>query len=222
MRHLFLVGRLAEYAPSIANESAKHDDILQFDIVESYLNNTYKVIALYQWISRWCPSSKFLLKIDGDVYINLERFKAQIENFTTSSSFSYSALGTLERRPRAKRNASAKQFVPCDIFPFYKFSFEYLYGYASLISIPLLIDVHTLAVCLRGIFLDDVYLMGYIPHILGASLKNWVGLNSRIIVRRPKILTWSTISQYSITPELSVEEIYLVHQEKKAPTNITT
>ncbi len=212
--HLFFVGKSPESVDTLHEESARYDDILHFDVIESYLNNTLKVLAVYEWVRTRCPNAFYLLKVDNDVYVNVRRVLQETKGFASLPGNIYSFYGFQESTPWVKRNKTLKQYVPCDIYPFQKFQFEYVYGFATLLTLPLIEDVHSVAMCIRGIFIDDLYLSGYIPHILGANIHNWTSLNANTVIKKLPNISWSLIENSTITPELTIDEIQRIHQEK--------
>ena len=200
----------------IEQESKLFGDILQVDIQESYLNNTLKVISLYNWILQKCAGVHFLMKVDDDVYINFNLLIKEIQTFAKSPKYHYAQIGARDRCPGVQHSITSKQYIMREIFPVERFEFDYAYGFAVLTPIRLLADVHAVSLCLRGIFVDDVYLNGFLPHILGAPVIHWPSLNVQITQSRPSFISWKYISKFSVTPELSIEEIYSVYLEEIA------
>ena len=202
--------------PAVEQESKIFGDILQVQIIESYYNNTLKVLSLYMWMHQTCRNARFLLKVDDDVYVNFELLMQDVVNYSNSRRHQYAQIGVKDRRPGVQRNQGAKQYIPGEVFPLKRFEFDYVYGFAALTPTPLMSDALAVALCLRGIFIDDVYMNGFIPHILGAPVVHWPSLNVDIIKQRPNSITWQYITQYSITPELSIAEISRLFREETA------
>ncbi len=196
----------------INNESEIYDDILQVEVVESYWNNTFKVLALYEWLALKCYSAQFILKLDDDVYFNLKLFMQQILSKPLDECTFYGFASWGGKLPT---KANSKQYIPPDIYPYKKFNFLYVYGFAALSSVKLVIDIQTVASCIRGIFVDDVYLKGYVNHIFGGKIENLKKLNSETIFKRHKIkkLNWQYLSIYTVTPQLTITEIEALYNE---------
>ncbi len=201
---------------SLEREIRNFGDILQVNIQESYLNNTLKVLSLYSWLQEKCPKTKFVLKVDDDIYMNYKVLLQEISVFASNPRYQYAQIGIKDRSPGVQHNKSAKQYLLQEIFPLQRFGFDYVYGFAALTPMKLMNDVLDVALCLRGIFVDDVYLNGFLPHILGAPVIHWPSLNVQITQSRPFRISWKYISQYSITPELSAMEIFYIHEEEIA------
>lgn len=55
-------------------EANKYEDIIQDSRFEdTYYKLTLKTLALLQWTGKYCKNSKFLLKIDDDMYLNIPK-----------------------------------------------------------------------------------------------------------------------------------------------------
>ncbi|CAI4230752.1 unnamed protein product [Auanema sp. JU1783] len=65
---LFVVGRQDAYDEKIQQEHALHNDILQIDVEETYLNLVYKLLATYKWATFSFPFAA-IVKVDSDVVV---------------------------------------------------------------------------------------------------------------------------------------------------------
>ena len=200
------------YQSSIWNESRLFDDILQFGIAESYFNNTLKVLALYEWLWLKCNEAKYLLKLDDDVFLNFPLFANQILSHEIHQSTLYGYVASGGKVPDKVRS---KQYMPPDIYPYKIYNFSYVFGFAVLSSLHVVEDIHAIGCCLRGIYVDDVYLEGYLVHILGYKEEFLENLNIDIIFRKGKLkpIRWAYISKYLITPQLEPNEILSIYAE---------
>lgn len=81
---VFLLGRpkVADDDPTAApvvqqvqqrleEEQRKHGDMVQFDFVDAYYNNTYKTMLGFRWAIDSAPDAKWLFFTDDDYYLNL-------------------------------------------------------------------------------------------------------------------------------------------------------
>ncbi|XP_054918891.1 beta-1,3-galactosyltransferase 4-like isoform X2 [Dermacentor andersoni] len=57
----------------LINESARHNDVIQADFRDTYRNLTIKTLFLLKWAYVNCSSTRFLLKADDDMFVNVER-----------------------------------------------------------------------------------------------------------------------------------------------------
>ncbi|ROL40715.1 Beta-1,3-galactosyltransferase 2 [Anabarilius grahami] len=74
---LFLVGLTGgsdseKAQQQLEEESRQHRDLLQSNFVDSYFNLTIKTMVIMDWLATRCPQATFSMKIDSDMYLNLE------------------------------------------------------------------------------------------------------------------------------------------------------
>ena len=65
----------------VEKEFEKYKDLIQFGFVDNYYNNTLKAISILRWIQKYCKQSKFILKTDDDVLVNIELFLKNLNKF---------------------------------------------------------------------------------------------------------------------------------------------
>ena len=100
-------GRLQQKA--LESESLKHHDILQQDFLDTYYNLTAKTLMGLNWVARRCPRASFVMKTDGDVFVNTEylvrkllRLEPGTENYIT---------GKIHWNEEPVRDKSSKWYV---------------------------------------------------------------------------------------------------------------
>lgn len=96
---VFLVGETqsASAQESLERENNEHHDLVQGNFLDSYRNLTYKHVSGLKWVTYHCPSAKYVLKIDDDVFVNTPFLKDFL-------SRELSPLG-------------ARRLVLCDVLP---------------------------------------------------------------------------------------------------------
>ena len=72
MRLIFMMGKSldANQMKAIQYENEIYRDIVQEDFLDSYKNLTYKGIMALKWVSKFCPNTKYILKVDDDIVVN--------------------------------------------------------------------------------------------------------------------------------------------------------
>lgn len=72
-RVIFIFGKpgTTELQNALAFESEQFGDVVQEDFRDSYLNLTFKTVAMLRWASIHCPQARFVIKIDDDTLPNL-------------------------------------------------------------------------------------------------------------------------------------------------------
>ena len=73
MRLFFVIGvpRNLILERQLKVESDTYGDILQFNFIEDYYNLTLKAISELKWAYRHCSSSRYMVKTDDDVVMNM-------------------------------------------------------------------------------------------------------------------------------------------------------
>lgn len=71
---MFILGNVfnTEINDKLVQESKEFHDIVQFDFKEAYANLTYKTLSGLRWASEFCPAAKYIMKTDGDMFVNTE------------------------------------------------------------------------------------------------------------------------------------------------------
>lgn len=76
---LFLLGEpTGQHVPDLASESAAHKDILQAAFQDSYRNLTLKTLSGLNWVRKYCPGARYILKTDDDVYVNVPELVSEL------------------------------------------------------------------------------------------------------------------------------------------------
>ncbi|CAL8075532.1 unnamed protein product [Calicophoron daubneyi] len=75
IRHAFLLGITTEdpLLKLIREESLRYEDIIQQEFLDSYHNNTHKVLLGLKWAIAFCPEAKWIVFADDDFLINPKR-----------------------------------------------------------------------------------------------------------------------------------------------------
>ncbi|EMP31443.1 Beta-1,3-galactosyltransferase 5 [Chelonia mydas] len=55
----------------IIAESQKYRDIIQKDFIDAYYNLTLKTMMGIEWVHRFCHQSRFVMKTDTDMFVNI-------------------------------------------------------------------------------------------------------------------------------------------------------
>jgi beta-1,3-galactosyltransferase / beta-1,3-N-acetylglucosaminyltransferase len=57
-------------------ESSRYNDIIQFDFIDDYFNNTLKTVSGLRWCKEFCIRSKFYVFVDDDFYVSIKNILA--------------------------------------------------------------------------------------------------------------------------------------------------
>lgn len=61
-------------------EAERYQDIIQFNFVDEYFNNTLKTVNGMRWCKENCIRSKFFLFVDDDYYVSIKNILAFLRN----------------------------------------------------------------------------------------------------------------------------------------------
>uniref|UniRef100_A0A8C6VC36 Hexosyltransferase n=1 Tax=Naja naja TaxID=35670 RepID=A0A8C6VC36_NAJNA len=104
---VFTVGLPGDVARQAAleREAAEHGDLLQGRFADTYANLTLKTLAMLGWATTRCPTARFLLKADDDVFLNLPAL---------GPAAAY--LGRIHWRVAPDRDPSSRHYVPASLY----------------------------------------------------------------------------------------------------------
>nr|XP_022287728.1 beta-1,3-galactosyltransferase 5-like isoform X2 [Crassostrea virginica] len=154
---VFFVGMSANIATknTIQKENQSFRDIIEVDIEEKYDNLAKKSIKILEWALFHCNRAKYVLKIDDDMFLNVNLLKSDLKN----KNYSNSMIGCKVRNsspfrfPLSKWYLSRDQYS-ADVFP------DYISGPAYVLSGDILSKLYSATKLVPYIFLEDVYLNG--------------------------------------------------------------
>jgi len=148
----------------VAEEHARHDDVIQGDFADSYQNMTLKSLLGLKVVDERCPGVRYLLKTDDDMVVNLPYLLDLLDH--THANLSRSIMGPLNVGSRVYRHGKwklSKSEFPFDHFP------PYESGSAYVITGDLIHELFVTAEYVPHINVDDVYVTGILGRILGVK-----------------------------------------------------
>lgn len=84
IRRIFLLGESPDdkytTQKSVEDESRRFGDIIQGSFREAYRNLTYKHVMGLLWARENCPNTKYVIKMDDDIVVNIERLPALLNS----------------------------------------------------------------------------------------------------------------------------------------------
>ncbi|XP_052446984.1 beta-1,3-galactosyltransferase 1-like [Carassius gibelio] len=130
---LFLVGLTggSEAQQQLEEESRQHRDLLQSNFVDSYFNLTIKTMVIMDWLATRCPQAAYAMKVDSDMYINLENLMTLLLSTNTPRQ-NYITGYLMWDRP-VVRDKNSKWYVAEELYPEQKYP-TYLQGMGYVFS----------------------------------------------------------------------------------------
>ena len=158
-------------AADIEREMHQHGDIVQGTFADAYRNLTYKHVMALSWANAKCQS-KFILKVDDDVYINVQRVMSYLNTLEQDPAETTAAIYCdVVKRAKVKRSFRSKWRVTFAEFP--------LYFYPDYCSGWFIVYVRSTIAHLLGqiesvpyLWVDDVYVTGLLAQKAGVERKS--------------------------------------------------
>ena len=156
VRYAFILG-LSEhdtYNSDVVQEHIEHEDIMMQDIYESSRNLTFKTLVGLKWATTWCPSARFIMKTDEDVYVNIPAVINTIrthEYILKTSVVGHCLSGAYSKRYFSKYSVSFEEY-PNNIYP------PYCAGPGYIMSTKVAGDITQVSEDIPYLFLEDVYI----------------------------------------------------------------
>jgi beta-1,3-galactosyltransferase 1 len=157
----------------VLEEAQEHNDIIIEDFNDVYLNLTLKTGFLLKWLAKDCRDTKFVFKVDDDVFVNTEKLWETLESshlYSTSmtvedadgkpftSNLDYAVIGhvmhTVPIREQTSKWYLPVSFYPLNIFP------KFTSGTAYIFTGSLVPSFLRCALKTPFINLEDVFLTG--------------------------------------------------------------
>ncbi|XP_075547275.1 beta-1,3-galactosyltransferase 5-like [Dermacentor variabilis] len=154
----------------LINESARHNDVIQADFRDTYRNLTIKTLFLLKWAYVNCSSTRFVLKADDDMFVNVERLLSFLEAYGGNRARPFLAGHVLQGR-KAVRQAGSKWYLPLSVYePDWLPS--YVYGSGYVMSREAVRPLFTEALSTPFLYVEDVFLTGIVAQKVGIELTN--------------------------------------------------
>ncbi|GFN95310.1 beta-1,3-galactosyltransferase 5-like [Plakobranchus ocellatus] len=115
-------------------EADAHGDLLFIDMHDSYFNLTLKLMSAFKWVYDHCPTTKFVLKIDTDTFVNIPLLIDVL--ILNKNRLRYSVIGTIYTQERAVHRSSKwavnTSVYPPPVFPVYASGCNYVISTTAL------------------------------------------------------------------------------------------
>lgn len=171
---LFLLGSPDPSSPDasvlqekIKEEESVHGDLLQGAFVDNYYNLTLKTLSMLRWVNQTCDRVKYILKIDDDMFVNMQ----MVVDFAETRTFNKAIIGKLARRWKPHREKYSKWYVPTSAFNGSVYP-NFATGPAYMITGDAVKPLLDSALSGTPIYLEDVYVTGIAAERAGVRRLN--------------------------------------------------
>jgi len=164
---LFLVGLTGgsdseKAQQQLEEESRQHRDLLQSNFVDSYFNLTIKTMVIMDWLATRCPQANFSMKVDSDMYLNLENLVTLLLAPNTPRQ-NYITGMVMWNRP-VVRNKNSKWYVSEESYPEPIYP-TYLLGMGYVFSNDLPEKIVEASKEIKGFNIEDAYVGACVKHL---------------------------------------------------------
>jgi len=146
----------------LIQEQAEYGDMVQFQFIDDYYNLTLKAIAITNWLHQHCSMMKFIVKMDDDLFVNMDRLLEMLPKFNSGiTGHIYSGDIPPDRDP------TSRYYIPISVFPDSVYP-RSVSGLFYVMSSDVLEPMSRMASTWSEIVLDidDVYMTGIVAEAL--------------------------------------------------------
>ncbi|CAL1542270.1 unnamed protein product [Lymnaea stagnalis] len=148
-------------------EHATYNDTVMGDFIDDYHNLSLKGVMGYRWVSEYCTNSRFVLKIDDDVMINMYKLLYSFLNHMSGKPKSIFCnlwhKNTMPILRQGKWKVEPHVFSKRSTFPY-----DYCSGFVVIMTTDLMGPMFEAAMTTPFFWIDDVYLFGMLPSVVGS------------------------------------------------------
>ncbi|KAM7294201.1 beta-1,3-galactosyltransferase brn-like [Ixodes scapularis] len=158
LRRVFMVGVNAndETAQSaLDDEHAHHGDLVQADFVDTYYNNTIKMMLSFRWVLEHCTDVQWIFFADDDYYVSAKNLVQFLQD--SMNPRDRHLVGYVYDEAAPYRAYLNKWYVSLSEYPFNRYP-PFPVGGSIVMSMPALIELYHMARYTRQFRLDDVFL----------------------------------------------------------------
>ena len=160
---IFLVGYSQELIDSLKHEAEQFQDLAVSSVTDIYDHLSLKTLTAFSWHQRFCPGAEFLVKVDDDVFLQIDRLHRLLKGVKNNPAMEMTRgkliLGNVASGWKPGRLKGHKYYVPEAVYneTFYP-TFVTGPSYAvSKAAVPALLE---LAMESPYIHLEDVFITG--------------------------------------------------------------
>lgn len=160
----FLIGSTDDpkVTDQLQTENRNQKDLILAKFHDSYYNLSLKTISMLEWADKKCSNTKFILKIDDDVFLNIRNLLKLIERHQDVSRRIFGEVldqAVVFRDRKSKYYVQPTEYEPA-VFP------QYTAGPAYLITTDIVHDLFIKAMETPFFKFEDVYVTGFLASVL--------------------------------------------------------
>ena len=213
----FLVGlpEDPETRHKLQQESEQHGDLVINNMEDHYENLSLKTLSALQWLKNLCPKAKFLLKVDDDMFVQVNRILEKVKKLLDVDPVPRIILGNISKGWRPVRNPKSKYLITESQYPHHTYP-DFATGPSYLLSRRAALEILAAALEEKYIHLEDVFLTGVVAESLHIPRLN-IGEFKNNAVRVPVQFMGCTIEKSFTIHKVSPQEQEDLHSLARNP-----
>ncbi|BET02422.1 Galactosyltransferase [Nesidiocoris tenuis] len=158
---VFMVGEtnLTDVNAQLDQEVKEYGDVVQGSFFDTYRNLTYKHVMALKWATYHCPSARYLLKTDDDVFVNAPKLEKFLRNELSPFGARRLILCDVLKNSIVRRSFRSKWRVSPSEYPG-RYYPSYCTGWAVVYSPDVVFKLYSEAQRLPYFWVDDVHVTG--------------------------------------------------------------
>ncbi len=176
----------------------KYNDIIQWEFIDNYYNNTLKGIGILRWTLFHCTNVRFIMRLDDDILLNPFSLNQFINNILYSKK---TIFGTLGEGYKPHRSNDSKWYISHKSYP-QEYYPSFIFGPYLMSSDSIFPIYKEILNSLPALAFDDVYISGII-----AQKCNIIRKNTKKFVR----LDFIGVRKNQITSQMFKENVLFSH-----------
>ncbi|KAM3864660.1 beta-1,3-galactosyltransferase 2-like [Diretmus argenteus] len=152
----------------LQRENLQYHDLIQSDFQDSYRNLTIKTMMMLQWLNLHCVKASFVMKIDSDMFLNVQNLvKLLLDPSTPKQNY---MTGLVWWHSPVLRDPLNKFYMPIEVIAEPEYP-PYPLGMGYIMSLDLPGKILGVSPRIKPIYIEDAYL-GMCLRSLGISPTN--------------------------------------------------
>ncbi|XP_040197988.1 beta-1,3-galactosyltransferase 2-like [Rana temporaria] len=140
----------------LEEESEAFGDIVQQDFMDTYYNLTLKTLMGMEWVVKFCPTASYVLKIDDDMFLNVDYLVHQLLRPELPVHTNY-FTGQIVKNTGPVRGKAYKWYVPKDVYPNDTYP-PYCAGTGYVFSADMAKKIYDISQVIRVISIEDSFM----------------------------------------------------------------
>ena len=152
----------------LREESNQYKDMIQFQFIDNYWNQTLKTLSILHWAQNKCHKSKYIIKTDDDTIVNIDMLLNDLNLFQSGISGLKFSNAIVKRFTNEDCAWYTKENFKPDVFP--EFVFGWFYAVTSDVIPKLLETLDTYSD--NVLDTEDVFVTGVLAEKAGVARYN--------------------------------------------------